>query len=92
MNNVEAFSSPLVVNRLIRFSRGAGLAVTIVGLVVLAGWVFDVTLLKSLNATWVTMKAVIGRQSIFWPAARRTKAGIDIDDRPPRRWAKDALD
>ena len=41
---------------LVAAARIFGLAVTVLGALVLAGWIFDVALLKSVQAGWATMK------------------------------------
>ena len=42
--------------RLVGTARIFGLAVAALGVLVLAGWMFDVAALKSVTAAWATMK------------------------------------
>ena len=49
-------AEPRIASMLDRLSRGAGVLAVVLGSLVLAGWALDVTLLKSVNPSWVTMK------------------------------------
>lgn len=46
-----------IISLLQAFSRGSGIAVTVIGSIVLIGWVFDIAALKSFFPGFVTMKA-----------------------------------
>lgn len=52
-----AQSASRIISSLQAFSRGSGVAVTVIGSIVLIGWFFDITSLKSVFPGFVTMKA-----------------------------------
>ena len=50
-------SEPRRISSLKSFSQAASVIAILVGCVVLVGWMFDITILKSILPTWVTMRA-----------------------------------
>lgn len=77
------FSSVVPLSRFRAISQGIAIAIVGVGFLVLAGWQFDIELLKSLLHEWPTMKGntavlFILSGSLLWFKLRETKRGWGI--------------
>jgi len=58
-------SDSILIKRSLLFSRYAGIAVTILGIAVLVGWMFDIALLKSVFPHAISMKANTASSLMF---------------------------
>ena len=57
-------STPSIYRKLRRFSKFCGATVVLIGFLVLLGWIFDITVLKSIRADTIPMNPVVAIAAI----------------------------